>query len=154
VTERLYRGERGAPKSRYGRREVPIPAELVRDLRSHRLASRYSPDGDPVFATRRGTPCAPNNLHRRLLKPAALRAGLVDEDDKPWPGFLTLRHTCATRLFLAGASAPQVQRWLGHHDPGFTLRTYVHLLPTDLPDAEILAGLVSARSRAVVTPGF
>jgi hypothetical protein len=25
-----------------------------------------------------------------------------------------------------------VQRWLGHSDPGFTLRTYVHLLNDDL----------------------
>jgi len=25
-----------------------------------------------------------------------------------------------------------VQRWLGHSDPGFTLRTYIHLLDNDL----------------------
>jgi hypothetical protein len=28
----------------------------------------------------------------------------------------------------------QVQLFLGHSDPGFTLRVYVHLLPTDLPE--------------------
>jgi len=44
----------------------------------------------------------------------------------------TLRHTCATRLFAAGRNAVQVQRWLGRSDPGFTLRTYVHLLNDDL----------------------
>jgi hypothetical protein len=27
-----------------------------------------------------------------------------------------------------------VQKILGHSDPGFTLRTYVHLLPEDLPE--------------------
>jgi hypothetical protein len=27
-----------------------------------------------------------------------------------------------------------VQLFLGHSDPGFTLRVYVHLLPTDLPE--------------------
>jgi hypothetical protein len=27
-----------------------------------------------------------------------------------------------------------VQKFLGHSDPGFTLRTYVHLLPGDLPE--------------------
>jgi hypothetical protein len=27
-----------------------------------------------------------------------------------------------------------VQEFLGHSDPGFTLRTYVHLLPEDLPE--------------------
>jgi integrase len=79
-----------------------------------------------------------------VLKPAAERAGLVDADGKPWPGLHTLRHTCATRLFLAGATAPQVQRWLGHSSPGFTLSTYVHLLPSDLPDRETLAALVAA----------
>ena len=50
----------------------------------------------------------------------------------PWAGFHTLRHTCATRLFADGRNAVQVQRWLGHSDPGFTLRTYVHLLNDDL----------------------
>jgi integrase len=48
------------------------------------------------------------------------------------PGFHALRHTCATRLFAAGRNAVQVQRWLGHSAPGFTLRTYVHLLDDDL----------------------
>jgi integrase len=29
-------------------------------------------------------------------------------------------------------NAVQVQRWLGHHSPAFTLATYVHLLDGDL----------------------
>src|SRR5436189_1627228 len=32
----------------------------------------------------------------------------------------------------AGRNAVQVQRWLGHHSPAFTLRMYVHLLNDDL----------------------
>jgi hypothetical protein len=32
--------------------------------------------------------------------------------------------------------------WLGHHSPGFTLATYVHLIPDDLPDADIFAAPV------------
>ena len=31
-----------------------------------------------------------------------------------------------------------VQMWLRHHSPAFTLGTYVHLLPDDLPDAGFL----------------
>jgi hypothetical protein len=27
-----------------------------------------------------------------------------------------------------------VQAWLGHHSAAFTLATYVHLLPDDLPE--------------------
>jgi hypothetical protein len=42
-------------------------------------------------------------------------------------------------LFRSGLNASQVQLWLGHHSPAFTLATYVHLLPDDLPDADNLA---------------
>lgn len=38
---------------------------------------------------------------------------------------------------MEGASANQAQFWLGHHDPGFTARTYVHLDSDDLPDPAI-----------------
>ena len=42
-------------------------------------------------------------------------------------------------LFRRGWNALQVQRFLGHSDPGFTLRTYVHLLPEDLPTPDFSA---------------
>ena len=47
-------------------------------------------------------------------------------------GYHRFRHTVATRLFAGGRNAVQVQRFLGHSDPAFTLRTYVHLLDRDL----------------------
>jgi hypothetical protein len=50
------------------------------------------------------------------------------------PGFHAFRHTCATILFRQGWNAVQVQRWLGHHKPSFTLDTYVHLLDEDVPE--------------------
>jgi len=37
--------------------------------------------------------------------------------------FHTLRHTCASLLFAGGKNAKQAQAWLGHWDPGFTVRT-------------------------------
>ena len=36
------------------------------------------------------------------------------------------------RVASQGRNAVQVQRWLGHHSPAFTLRMYVHLLNDDL----------------------
>jgi integrase len=64
-------------------------------------------------------------------------------------------------LFRSGWNAVQVQRFLGHSDPGFTLRRYVHLLDDDLPtpqplglrndtergDAEISAEAMAAAGR-------
>ena len=64
-----------------------------------------------------------HNLRHRVLRPAADRAGLGRMG-----GVHALRHTCASLLFESGKNAKQVQMWLGHHDPGFTLATYVHLL--------------------------
>src|SRR5262245_61963185 len=60
-----------------------------------------------------------------------------------WVGFQTFRNTCATMLFGYDQNAKQMRMWLGHHSPAFTLATYVHLLPDDLPDASFLDGLTS-----------
>jgi integrase len=43
-------------------------------------------------------------------------------------GFHRLRHSCASLLFEQGRNIAQVSKWLGHADPAFTLRTYVHLM--------------------------
>jgi integrase len=39
-------------------------------------------------------------------------------------------------LFEEGRNVKQVAEWLGHADPAFTLRTYVHLLDDGVGDAE------------------
>lgn len=41
-----------------------------------------------------------------------------------------LRHAYASVLLDAGESIKALSEYLGHSDPGFTLRTYTHLLPT------------------------
>ncbi|MCU0309033.1 MAG: tyrosine-type recombinase/integrase [Thermoleophilia bacterium] len=128
VRERVYRGTVDAPKSRYGVRDVPLATPLARELWRHRQESPFPGERDPVFASETGTPLRHDNLFPRVLKPAAVRAGV------PWAGFHTLRHTCASMLFRSGWNAKQVQTVLGHHSPAFTLATYVHLIPEDLPE--------------------
>jgi integrase len=56
--------------------------------------------------------------------------------------FHRLRHTTATHLIRNGASPSQAQLWLGHHDPGFTARTYVHLEASDLPNPTVFDALL------------
>ena len=46
-------------------------------------------------------------------------------------------------MFRRGLNAKQVQAWLGHHSPAFTLATYVHLLPGDLPSPDFLDELTA-----------
>jgi len=84
-----------------------------------------------------------------VLKPAAADAGAgvwIERPGQPpraesWVGFHTFRHTCATLLFTQARWNPkQVQTWLGHHSAAFTVDTYVHLLPEDLPEPPALDG--------------
>jgi integrase len=111
----------GALKSHYARRDVPIALDLADRLRALHIA-----DDELVFKSSVGTIMDPDNLAERVLAPACAEAGVE------WAGFHTFRHTVASRLFAQGRNAVQVQRWLGHHSPAFTLATYVHLLDVDL----------------------
>jgi integrase len=112
------------PKSEPGRRQIPLSHEMVRSLRKTR--ERRTDPRELLFPDPDGKPLHASNLLMRDFKPAAEEAGV------PWAGFHTLRHTCATRLFAEGRTVRQVQRWLGHSDPAFTLRTYIHLMDDDL----------------------
>ncbi len=48
----------------------------------------------------------------------------------PEDGMHALRHAYASVLSDAGESIKALSEYLGHSDPGFTLRTYTHLLPS------------------------
>ena len=126
VRRALVKGRWGPPKSRHGRRSVPLDAELVRALRRHRKGSDWPGADDLAFSAGNGKPLGQSNLYRDALKLPREEANLA------WVGFHTFRHTCASMLFAEGRNAVQVQRWLGHHSPAFTLATYVHLLDGDL----------------------
>src|SRR3954451_5105794 len=128
VRRAIVKGVMGPPKSKHGRREVPLSAELVTGLRAHRAASEWPGTADLVFPALGGGVTDQSNLRRRAMVPAAQEAGV------PWIGFHTFRHTCASMLFDRARSAKQVQRWLGHHSPAYTLATYVHLLDDELGD--------------------
>ena len=145
VRRRWYRGTFAPPKSRYGRRAIPLTESMSRALWERRKQAADARDGALIWATSGGLPYNRSNLHARVIKPAATKAGV------PWAGWHTLRHTCATMLFRHGANAKQVQVWLGHHSPAFTLATYVHLLAEDAFDPSFLDMAVGAplESRAV-----
>jgi integrase len=135
VREQLYRGKRKRLKSRLGRRDVPLSKGMGAKLIAHRRDT-YKGAESPVFATTTGTPLDPHNVRRQVLRPAALSLGfykaVVGSDGKPHKrstlGFHALRHTCASMLFEQNRNVRQVSEWLGHADPAFTLREYVHLM--------------------------
>lgn len=159
VREQFYKGRRKKLKSKSGKRDVPL-SPLMADLLLGHRRDHYGGDKSPVFASKVGTELLPANVYRRVLAPAAIGLGLkVEYEAKGKSGrpevrvrsavsFHTFRHTCASLLFAKGRNIKQVQVWLGHADPGFTLRTYVHLLDEGVGEGlELSAPQVKARSR-------
>ena len=133
----------GPPKSRHGRRSVPLDAELVQALRGAHEGTEWPGDDDLVFPAGNGSPLSQSNLYRDALKLPR------EEADLAWVGFHTFRHTCASMLFAQGRNAVQVQRWLGHHSPAFTLARYVHLLDGDIGEP---LGIPQGGNKVVTDP--
>jgi integrase len=62
--------------------------------------------------------------------PALQRAGV--ENATRADGTHALRHCYALALLEGGVRIKAVSEYLGHADPGFTLRTYTHLMPATI----------------------
>jgi hypothetical protein len=75
-----------------------------------------------------------------------------DGEQVAWVSFHTFRHTCASHLFEKGRNPKQVADWLGHADPSFTLRTYVHLMDAGVGEADFLDDAVTVGASRV-NPG-
>ncbi len=151
------------PKSRAGRRSIPLPAELVQSLRAHkswqmaerlRAGSAWRGHGF-VFATPTGSPVDPRNDHatwKRLLQTAGVRTARLHD----------ARHTAATLLLSQGVPARVAMEILGHSQVSLTLGTYSHVsleLSRDAtsrvgdvlwqPATEILAASLAAKASEV-----
>ncbi len=124
VRRSIVGGVIGAPKSRFGRRRIPLDADLAARLAARRDSG--SGEEDLVFPSARGTPLNPDNIRYRVLVPATERVGLSGI------GFHALRHTCASILIERGLSLLRLQRWMGHHSAAYTLDTYGHLIDAEL----------------------
>lgn len=130
------------PKTRHGRRSVPLAPALVTDLRAHLAELADASPAALAFPSVRQTPLDPDNLRARMLKP------LAEEVGAPWAGWHTLRHTFASLQIAQGCNVVQLSRALGHHSAAFTLSVYVHLLEGEEPPAlDLVDALASGQRR-------
>ena len=144
IRRAYVKGVYGPPKSRHGRRNVPLGFALVRALRERRTVSEWHGNDDLVFPSLAGTPMSAENLARRTLKPAVQEAGAG------WAAFHSFRHSCASMLIDEGRNIVQVSRWLGHHSPSFTLDVYAHLMDDGVGGALELGSARSGTGEAPV----
>jgi integrase len=127
-------------------RRVFLHDDLARLLREHR-GDRIRRRDEYVFVTSTGTPFSQRNVGRAF---DAAVAAAVDDDARPlieWssrddkPTFHSLRHTFASAVIAGGADQGHVARLLGHTDPSFTYKTYVHEFDKQRRQAESKAAL-------------
>jgi len=106
-------------------REVPL-AETVAIALAERL--RLFPPGadELVFTSREHKPLNRTHYNPYVWKPALRKAGVEPTRAN---GMHALRHFYASVLLDAGESIRALADYLGHTDPGFTLRVYTHLIP-------------------------
>ena len=131
-------------------RDVPLPDYVAESLRAHMDAFKPveitlpwdTPEGPKVsfrliFTAEQGGMVWRSNFNGKEWKPALAAAGLipeaVDENGKYESarehGMHALRHFYASALLDAGENIKAVSEYMGHADPGLTLRVYSHLMP-------------------------
>lgn len=112
--------EPGQPKTRAGRRTVPIPRLVMESLEPH-LAGRGV--DDLVFTGPQGGPLRRTLWNKRFFQPAVQRAGLAPLRVHD------LRHTAVALWVQAGASPLETARRAGHARTATILDLYGHISP-------------------------
>jgi integrase len=111
--------EFGPPKSRAGKRSVPIPAVIVPIIRWHLACFAQQGDEGLVFTSPAGKPLRHTNFRRRVWLDALGAAEL------PAIHFHDLRHTGNTLAANAGASLRELMERMGHDSERAAL-VYLH----------------------------
>jgi integrase len=130
-------GKMGPPKSKAGKRDIPLAPIVVNSLRIWRLSSPRS-DLDLVFPTKDGKPLAMQNFHNNGWYPLIEKCG-VDYN------FHMLRHAAAS-LFIAhlGWQPKRIQTVMGHASVNMTYDRYGHLFEDNEADREDMKRLEAA----------
>jgi integrase len=139
-----YRVRIEEPKSRNGKRTLPLDDELVsaltelrkRQTRESEAAGTayraglgelgwYTAGDEYVVTDELGIPVHPERYSgefTRLLRRAGLRTIRLHDS----------RHTALSLMEKAGVPISIVSKWAGHYDAAFTMKTYVHASDEDL----------------------
>lgn len=130
-----------APPKNTKTRTVPLPDAVAAAIAAHRSSFRPchvtlpwgkldAPKSERVpllLTTRERKALNRNYFNGSIWRQAQAEAGVAPERSN---GMHALRHWYASVLLDAGESIRAVSEFLGHSDPGFTLRTYTHLMPS------------------------
>jgi integrase len=126
------------PKSRAGRRVVPLPKALRPYLKWQAKRSRGASYDALVFGRTETVPFDPGTIRKRANR-AWNTAGLVGL------GLHECRHTYASMMIAAGANLKALSTYLGHSSITITMDRYGHLMPGNESEAAELFDRYLAR---------
>jgi len=87
VRESVYKGHFSTPKTQSSHRKIPLSSQALQLLQDRRAMRPDAKAEDLVFMSRTGTPLRPDNVLKRIIRPACDWLGL------PRIGWHTFRHT-------------------------------------------------------------
>jgi integrase len=129
-------------------RRIPLSSGVLAATRAHEQAFPSTevtlPWGEPggksvtvqLLLTGAGGRVYTGDLFHKVVWQGAFRAAGL-EYRKRADGMHALRHFYASTLLAQGVSIKELAEYLGHSDPGFTLRTYTHLVPSSYERARL-----------------
>jgi integrase len=127
------------PKSKAGRRVVPIPAILLAYLKAHQQTRRTG----LVFGRAETVPFAPDSVTKR-----ADRIWKAEKLDRITPH--ECRHVYASLMIHAGVNAKALSTFMGHSSIQVTFDLYGHLMPGSEAEAADLLNVYLDRPLAAV----
>lgn len=85
------------------------------------------------------------NFNDQVWRPAVMAAGRTFVRNRD--GMHAMRHLCASNWLADGVSIKEVSEYLGHTDPGYTLKIYTHLVPSSYQRARAASDKIFPPSR-------
>jgi integrase len=131
-----------ATKTRKGRRDIPMGANLMRELKAWKLKCPNGPE-QLVFPNGAGRVESGSNIWNRRFVPTMKAAGLVDQEGKPVFRFHDLRHAAAALFIEQGMGPKRIQDLMGHASIQMTFDTYGYLFRDDDRDAQAAEGVAA-----------
>ena len=116
-------GQVGSTKTRASARPVPLHPSVAAALEGWKAVTLFAEQKDFLFPSLRNkgeVPVWPDTLLRKVIRPAAKRAGIVDKV----VGWHTFRHSLGTNLRFLGVDIKTAQELLRHANSRITLDLY------------------------------
>lgn len=132
--------EMGKPKSKSGRRSIPM-APLVVSTLEEWYGRCPKGDLDLVFPNGAGKVENHSNIHNRVLVPLLIECGIVDGAGRPKFSFHALRHAAASLFIEQNWPPKKIQTLQGHASINMTMDVYGHLFESPEEDVELFAKL-------------